>query len=333
MIDQNLIHSHGLVAYALENGGSVHPLIIPAEHTNGTGLFNPSVYIDGDDILVNVRHCQYTILHSEKGRFEHQWGPLVYLCPENDLTLTTTNYLCKLDEELNIETITKVDTSKLDVPPIWEFVGLEDARLMRWDGKLYMCGVRRDTTTNGVGRMEMSEIIITDNTVREVSRFRIPAPPPNDSYCEKNWVPILDMPFHFVKWSNPTEVVKVDTKAKTCETVFRGEYTPKPYDYRGGSQVITVGENRITLPHVLTHFGNDEAGRKQAQYRQSFIVWDKEWNVVKMTEPFSFMSGEIEFCCGMAEYGDNYLISFGFQDNAAFLLRIPKEALEEFING
>lgn len=326
------IQQNGLVKYALENGGSIHPLIIPADLTKGTGLFNPSVYKDGDNLLVNVRHCQYTILHAEKGKFEHQWGPLVYLCPENDMTLTTTNYLCVLDDNLDVTTIQQVDTSALDVPPIWEFVGLEDARLVRWDGKLFMCGVRRDTTTNGVGRMELSEIINTSDGVKEISRWRIPAPAPDTSYCEKNWVPVLDMPYHFVKWSNPTEVVKVDPIAKTCESVFVGEYINKPYDYRGGSQVISCGDYRITLPHIVTNFSKSEAGRKNAQYRQAFIVWDKDWNIVKFTEPFSFMNAEIEFCCGMTEYKDNYLISFGFQDNAAFLLRVPKTIIEELID-
>ena len=51
----------------------------------------------------------------------------------------------------------KIDTSKLDVTPIWKFIGLEDGRIVNWDDKYYAIGVRRDTTTNGQGRMEFSE--------------------------------------------------------------------------------------------------------------------------------------------------------------------------------
>jgi len=51
---------------------------------------------------------------------------------------------------------TKVDTSALDVTPMWEFVGEEDCRVVQWLGDYYLVGVRRDTTTNGVGRMEYS---------------------------------------------------------------------------------------------------------------------------------------------------------------------------------
>ena len=44
------------------------------------------------------------------------------------------------------------------------------------------------------------------------------------------------------------------------------------------------------------------------------------------------MGANIEFCCGMAKYKDNYIITFGFQDNASYVLKISEDALENFIN-
>ena len=41
------------------------------------------------------------------------------------------------------------------------------------------------------------------------------------------------------------------------------------------------------------------------------------------------MDGEIEFCCGLAELNDELLITFGFQDNAAFVLRTNKDILNK----
>ena len=317
---------------ALANGGKIVPLIISADKTGGTGLFNPSVINVDGRIFANIRHCQYTLYHSEKGKYEHPWGPLCYLHPENDVTLTTTNYLLELDEDLNIKTEHKVDTSALDVKPLWEFIGLEDCRLVHWDDKMYLSGVRRDTTTNGEGRMELSEIKVLDNSVSEVSRFRIPTPTADYSYCEKNWMPVQDMPYHYVKWSNPTDVVRVDPMNKTCSRVFLSTtHVPKPYDYRGGSQVITLGNYRICLAHIVNLF-KSKAGRKNGTYRHVFIIWDKDWNVVKYTEPFDFMGGEIEFVCGMTRYKNDMLISFGFQDNAAYLLKVPVKFIEDFIN-
>lgn len=54
------------------------------------------------------------------------------------------------------------------------------------------------------------ELSLISSGAKETERSRIE--PPTKSYCEKNWMPILDMPFHYVKWTSPTEVVKVNTK-------------------------------------------------------------------------------------------------------------------------
>ena len=62
----------------------------------------------------------------------------------------------------------KIDTTKLDKEPLWDFVGLEDSRIFRWEGDLYISGVRRDTTENGQGRMELSKIEVTEDAVKEV---------------------------------------------------------------------------------------------------------------------------------------------------------------------
>jgi hypothetical protein len=323
--------AENFVKLVLDNGGKIEPLIIPADHTDGTGLCNPSVLVDDGKILVNVRHIQYTLYHSELQKYEHQYGPLVYLNPENDISLTTTNFICELNEDLNIVYWSKVDTSGFDKQPLWEFVGLEDARLVKWDDKYYLTGVRRDLDTIGTGRMELSEIEFTENSVREISRFRIPSPPPDTEYCSKNWMPILDMPFHYVKWTNGTEIVKVTPEENKTEQVVVKNWVHATKDLRGGSQVIPYKDGYLTINHE-TDLYKSEAGRKDATYRHRFTYWDKDWNIKKFSKVFSFLESKIEFVCGMAKYHDDYLITFGFQDNAAYILKVPGKFMEDFID-
>jgi len=322
----------------LLNGGSIIPLIIDPKHSQGLGLMNPSILLDKTRILVNLRNINYTLYHCEGSQlFNNRWGPLSYLHPEHDMHLRTFNYLCELNPEtLEIQNYCLTDTTKLDVPPLWDFVGLEDARLVRWDGKLFQCGVRRDTTSNGVGRMELSEIIenfeVKEGGSRfiEISRSRID-PPGEPTYCEKNWMPVLDMPFHFVKWTNPTQVVKVNPTAGTSETIFLGKsHIPGVRDFRGGSQIVPWKNYRICLLHEVNLF-NNKLEQKDATYLHRFIVWDKEWNIIKMSDPFSFMDGEIEFGCGLTFYKKDMLVTFGFQDNAAYVLKIPEHMIEEML--
>ena len=231
---------------AIHNGGSITPLIIPSELTGGTGLCNVAIFIDDNgELLANIRHVHYSLYHSEfDQKYYCKWGALAYLNPEDDLTLTTGNYLCKLDRDTHeILEFKNVDTSKHDIKPIWSFVGLEDGRIFRWDGQLYLCGVRRDVYDNGQGRMELCEIDWNQEHCKEETRERIQHPSQN--YLEKNWMPILDMPYHFIKWTNPLEIVKVNLQDKGKEKVQEGIL-----DTVGCETVITKNEY-INLPFDL----------------------------------------------------------------------------------
>jgi hypothetical protein len=318
---------------AIDRGGFIKPLVLPSEKTKGSGLMNPSILLDGDKILVNLRHINYTLYHSEKKTFSHEWGPLVYIHPETrPWNLATTNYYAELDNDYNIINYECVDTTDLDVEPLWEFIGLEDARLVKWDDKLYLSGVRRDTTTNGQGRIELSEILVEKNSVKEISRVRLEPPIDPNSYCEKNWMPILDKPYHYVKWSNPTEVVVADIKTGTTKQLFTPSLQRMPFkrDFRGGSQVIPWRGHRIALTHEVGLW-NDEVGRKDGQYRHRFLVWDDNFNLVRWSDDFSFLGGEIEFSCGMMIKDNMFIVAHAFQDNSACLTAIPEKIVEELV--
>ncbi len=324
------------VKIALENGGSIHPLIIPSEDLKGPALTNPSIYNDNGKIIVNLRNINYTLYHSELNKYEHHWGPLVYIHPENDLRLRTKNIMCEMTDDMSIKSYHHIDTSDFPDKEMWEFVGLEDVRIVRWEGKLYICGVRRDTTYNGQGRMELSEIEFTENGVKELKQYRIPVPGDDQgdstSYCEKNWMPILDLPFHFVKWTNGTEVVKYNMETNKTERVSISEWQDLGcIDLRGGSQILKLDDDRHFCLNHETFLYQSPAGRKDGTYRHRFVVWDKDWKIDKVSKRFSFLGGAIEFAVGMCEYGDDYLMTFGFQDNAAYLLRVSKQVVKNYI--
>jgi hypothetical protein len=324
---------NNFVKDVLENGGSIHPLLIPStELNNFPSLTNPTVYNDNGKLYANIRNINYTLYHSEKKTYEHQWGPLVYIHPENDWKLRTSNIFCELNDDYSIKWFTRIDTSRFDTyEPQWEFVGLEDGRIVRWDDRLYIIGVRRDTTTNGEGRMELSELEIQDQKVIEVSRTRIPAPGDNKSYCEKNWVPVLDKPYHFVKWHNGTEVTYYDIANKTTTSPIMHSYKDLGCaDLRGGSQVVPYKDYYLSLTHT-TYLFKSPAGRKDGIYRHRFVIFDKNLEIQKTSKEFSFLGGDVEFSIGMTLHNDNILITFGFQDNAAFLLNVPKEFMDEFL--
>lgn len=326
---------NNLVKLVLDKGGSITPLKLPSEITGGLGTCNPSIFIDGDKILCNIRHVEYVLYHNPNDqKYQSPWGPLAYLNPEDDARLKTTNYLCVLNDDLSVKESYKVDTSYFDKKPIWEFVGLEDARVVKWDNKIYLTGVRRDTTTNGEGRMELSQVVFKGDKFQEISRLRIHPPTNEYSYCEKNWMPILDKPYHYIRWTNPTQIIKVDPITGNSQIIIQQPEVKinTPHQIRGNSQIISWREFNIGIIHEVDLWYN-ENNNKDAVYTHRIIVWDKQGNIVKTSDAFDFITAKIEFACGAANINNDIIITFGFQDNAAFALTIPDKVFEEIING
>ena len=339
------LRHHGLVYHALKRGGSIHPITLPKSLTGETGIMNPSIFMHEGRILLNVRHVNYTLYHSEGKQWPHLWGPLQYIHPENDVSLTTHNIMCELDANMNVLSAGRIKMNLDTGEPTWNFIGLEDGRLFSWEDRLFLCGVRRDAYDDkGTGRMEMCEIEFIDNEWQEVSRNPIPAPGNDDTFCEKNWMPVIDMPWHFVKWCNPTEVIKYDIETRTTTTVHLDEeqYKPEFYrDLRGGTQVYPIGDgHRLAFTHE-TDLYKDAFQRKDGHYNHRIIVWDKDWNIVGSTKDFPFRCTlihyttgyeyNIEFATGLAFLDGNVLIAYGYQDNGTFILKMPEKVFFEFV--
>ena len=347
-----------LVEQLLSKGGRIEPLIVGWEETGGLGLCNPSIWHipDTTKYLVNVRNVSYYLHHCEgEQKYQTPWGPLNYVRPDNDPYLRTQNIICDFNlRNMKLTRPRKIDTKKFPKEPEWDFVGLEDARIVQWDKKMYVTGVRR-YAPDGKGRMVLSEIEISkkSNSVKELGRYVIDPPEgEEDAYCEKNWMPILDMPFHYVKWSNPIQVVKVNINKKhknnprkyrtPCEVVFQGDKSseiPMQLSPRGSSQVVPYTregkKHYMAVTHECDYWHNDKDDR-DAHYYHRFFVWDEDWNVVGTSDAFKFMDGRIEFCCGLAKHPDemanDFYCTFGFQDNSAYMVHLPSAYLEDIIN-
>jgi hypothetical protein len=86
----------------------------------------------------------------------------------------------------------------------------------------------------------------------------------------------------------------------------------------------------ISITHEVDLFKN-YLQQKDAIYRHRLVVWDQELNVVGLSKEFSFLDARVEFCVGAAVHKSNLLVSFGFQDNAAFVLQVPGAVIEDLI--
>tara|TARA_A100001035_G_scaffold190715_1_gene152300 strand:- start:4926 stop:5939 length:1014 start_codon:yes stop_codon:yes gene_type:complete len=324
-----------LVKSIIDNGGIIKPIYIDNKDSGGTGVCNASILYVNDKLSMILRNVDYTLYSSEnRQRYQSCYeGPSQYYHRDDDLNLRTKNFYCELDKKtLSIKNYTKIDTSKLDTTPIWNFIGLEDARLVFWNEKYYGVGVRRDTTTNGQGRMEFSELEINKSNVKEINRNRIEVED-KTSYCEKNWMPIKDKPFYFIKWTNPTQIVKVDLDNNSSHTVFLSDTTYNlPLDIRGGSQLIPWDDNTyLAIVHECKFIPENSNGYKDADYFHKFIIWNSDWSIKYISESFNFMTAKTEFCIGLEQVEDNIIIVFGFQDNGCYAIKFKHNYMNNLI--
>ncbi len=328
-----------LARRSLQEGGKIIPLHIDNSETQGLGVCNPSVLVTEDEILINIRNVKYNLFHAigaehymdEGGKYQSKWGPMSYIHRDADRFLVTENFLASYTKDLKENYTRKINTSKNDIAPRWLFHGLEDGRLARWDDKLYLIGVRRDTNDQGIGRMEYSELKITEDSVYETKRTSIMPPKGRETDCEKNWMPVLAMPNYFIRWSNPTELVKVDLETKQANVALdTGQWQDNYGQLRGSSQVVRWKNCWIAIVHGTNYWYFYERGdaNKDAFYYHKLIAWDNQWNLIHVSDKFKFMDGQVEFCCGADAIDNDLLVTIGFEDNAAFLLRVPESTID-----
>lgn len=323
------------VNYCLMGGANIVSMDINIHDSMWPGWCNPSIMWDeqDQDFKMIIRNVNY-VLHGATDPVKNWsgWGPVYYSIPgEDGRNLKTQNFIgANKNPETDPWTFKLIKTDAYK--PIWEFQGEEDARIVRWDDKLYTTGVRRDDNKDGRGRMELMRI--SDGNYQEVTRVKVKALN-EESYCEKNWMPIKDMPFHYVQLANPTVVVKTNPKTGKTEEVVRkervGGMVDEKFDLlRGSSQVIRWGDYWMALVHTCELWFT-ASGRKFARYCHVFVLWDNDWNIVRMSPLFSFANYNVEFTCGLEYHDGKFYIPFAIEDNFVFLMTVEEEVIRKFI--
>jgi len=247
----------------------------------------------------------------------------------HQLNNTNFSHFAVLNSDFQIKEKFIIDISKFDALPLCEYCGLEDARLVKWDNKMYLCGNNRyDFPILGRRRVYLSEVQIENGVMSEISRYCLPSPEANDSDWEKNWMPILDMPYHFVRWSDPTEIVKYDIEKNTTTVVHKKEKNTELENLRGSSQVISWKNGYLAVVHENYYTQNikwpDKTGHR-------FLFWDKDWNLIKVSDEFFFFNHGIEFCAGFIYQDNQFLLSISINEQENFIIKCPSSIIEEML--
>lgn len=142
---------------------------------------------------------------------------------------------------------------------------------------------------------------------------------PTKRKLDKNWVPLIsEDQLYFVYSIDPTVVLKVlDGKG------FFVSGNPKANDIKlsGGTPFIELNNHFVSVAHY-PRFLHDKL-----YYRHCFVVMNRNFQIIEVSEPFFFQRPGIEFACGLEFQHGNIYISYGVGDRSAYIAQIPAEEL------
>lgn len=326
MNDLNIINDYGFIKYLLDNNAKIAPLEINYDENEILASMNPSIWIDNDVCYINIRAVNYNLFNSRYREYTQNDQPIAYI-NKDEGHLITENFFGTIDlETLNIQEISKVQMMKLH-EPCWDFVGLEDARIIKWDENIYLCGVRRDVKDNGEGRMELSKIKKIDNQWIEVERTRMPAAGDDTAYLEKNWMPIIDKPWYWLKWCCPMEFCTYSLSTNKLDIIFTNETLNVPY--RGDSHIIHIDNYYYCFVHnVMNHQLNSYTNARITYYCHYIIRFNEDFTLAGVFGPFTYDNRfNVEFGCGLAFDGINCYLTYAENDAASYIIKFDKSLL------
>ena len=321
----DIIKKYGFIKYLLDNNAKLAPLEINYDEIETLASMNPSIWIKDGIGYINIRAINYNLFNSRYREYTQNDQPIAYIC-KSAQSLKTENYFGTINlDTLNINQISKVQMMELHTP-CWDFHGLEDARIIYWDENIYLCGVRRDVKETGEGRMELSKIEWIDNNWQETERTRIPAAGDDTAYLEKNWMPIIDQPYMWVKWCNPVEICKYNKELNQLDINFTGSYYRS---YRGDSHVINIDDNYYCFVHdVLNYQLNPETNSRISYYQHYILKLNKDLQPIGIYGPFNYDNRfNIEFGCGLASDDKYCYLTYSENDAAAYIIKFDKYLL------
>jgi hypothetical protein len=174
--------------------------------------------------------------------------------------------------------------------------GLEDGRLIRWNGRLY--GLFTGHFQSG-GRWVVfrNTMILMDLETMEFRSFPT-------GKIEKNWMPFVeDGHLRVIYSTSPLEIW--DISERLPEVVWEGPGLAERWS--GGSQLIPYQGGFLGVVHR----------HKDRVYEHAFI--GLEGRSLELSPPFRFFGEDVEFCAGI-EQNDGLCLSFGVQDREGYLL-------------
>ncbi len=245
----------------------------------------------------------------------------------NDPTIRTKNFLVRYDKNFKLLSQQEIieDLPRQKHPT--RIVGLEDCRFIKTDKNYWILGTTFDTHPGTVGQ---SVCKIKPAAKTQASLYvdkLVPLQGPSANRCEKNWLPFIkDGQIHAIYSYQPTTVLKIDPETGRSEIAIEHQPTQDFSNFRGSAAPIPFDGGYLALVHevVIT---------TERTYFHRLVFFDSDFNIIKISKPFTFFHKGVEYSCGMiTDHEEKELIlSVGLEDKQAFLLFVDLDYVRSLL--
>ena len=271
---------------------------------------NPSIAMDGERIRAVVRTVNYRLLPT---------GSIWIKGSAPD----TVNWLVNLDADtLERQEAIQIDDVVVRSAPMTEN-GLEDMRLFAWRGGGW------GLASGYCGRNDANTMILAP--VSPVMDRKVVLLSPTGEKKEKNWIiAVIGSELFLIHWLSPMSVYKY-VGSQMLEPVFMGDARAELMGWSGSSQAVPYNGKLLACIHRRI---GEKCGRDPVRYVHRLVEIDPEtWEIGRISPIFVFEGDQVEFNSGLSVTSESVLFSYGVQDCAAVVLRLPIGAVDGIFEG
>ena len=178
---------------------------------------------------------------------------------------------------------------------------LEDGRLVRWCGKLYLSSTvcyQRNGGWNAVG-LEVQELEFDGDNVMANHYWNTFEH--GIGGIQKNWLPIQSMPFHYIIGTSPHGTQVIDIRNGILKTIgdTSGDF------YRGNTPLMKTNDGHMAILHKVLPACEERPIKTYVNY---FAEYGNNLCPKKFSKAFKLCDSNIEFVTTMLELPNNELL-------------------------
>jgi hypothetical protein len=289
---------------------------------NHKNLFNPSIAIIKNNIYINFRCSNYNVEVKNNNLEYKVYRDDKLIAPNLENPVSTINLLAQIDKNLNITNTEQLDLN-INLSSYPFFVkGIEDIRIIEFEGGVYFIGNSREVTPDNIPKMILGKYDLEKKNIEKILLLH----GYEDNNCQKNWSPFIYRDKLLLIYSfSPFIILEPNLETGKC-SIYKNEKQLYNYsNFRGGSQGFYINNDLYFLIHEVVN----NNGRL---YFHRFVKLKEDLSIEKVSYPFYFENWGIEYVAGAIYDKDSekILISWGENDKNANLSSIRINNLDKF---